>query len=262
LNFCLPGSATKQFYLIRQYNGRDGKVWLSTNISGRLAMVKFRKNTSKFSYTPAHVDEKKAIGSEKKQDDADTAIEQVSQEVQAMELNGRSKARAELNHWNQAYGHLGAKPFIAKLAAKEALVLPFSFTYQANGVLPLQLSCYLPCTESFGERFNDWCTAQSLLRVASEVGVVDNLLAAIKTLASKSVCHKDIKLEHLALLPVFEDGTMTRVEPILIDLADVDLTRRPLDAFSCMCSDVMESEWFNNDQKTSFRERASACTWE
>ena len=156
--------------------------------------------------------------------------------------------------WKKAYVHLGATPFIAKLANKEALVLPFSFCYQAYGELPVQLSSYLPCSDAFGEGLPDWGVAQPLLEDKAKICAVDNLFTAITTLASKSVRHLDIKWEHLALLPVFEENTLVHLEPILIDLTKVDLTLSPTDALSSMCDTVLNSHWFSNDQKDRFWE--------
>lgn len=91
---------------------------------------------------------------------------------------------------------------------------------------------------------------------SATICAVDKLFTAITTLTSKSVCHLDIKWEHLALLPVFEENTLVRLEPILIDRAEVDLTLSPTDALSSMCDAVLNSHchWFSNDQKDRFRE--------
>jgi len=250
LTFRSPGSTTKQFYLIRQYNGRDGKVWLSASKSGRLAMVKFRKSDKTFSYTLL---EKDTEPEEDERDDGD-ATGELPQLLQAIELNDSSLAKAELDVWKKAHGHLGSSPFVAKLASKEALVMPFAFCYLASGELPTRLSSYLPCSDAFGDGLADWGTAQTLLEESARILAVDSLFTAIKTLASKSVCHLDIKWEHLALLPVFEGSTVVRLEPILIDLAEVDLKLSPTDALSSMSDAILNSHLLSDVQKERFRE--------
>ena len=205
--------------------------------------MKFRKSDKTFSYT--HLE--KDTEPEGEEDDAD-AVAQLPQLLSNVQLDDTSLAKAEQNVWKKAYAHLGATPFVAKLASKEALVLPFSFCYQAYGELPVQLSSYLPCSDAFGDGLPDWGVAQPLLEDSAKICAVDNLFTAITTLAtlaSKPVCHLDIKWEHLALLPVFEENTLVRLEPILIDLAEVDLTLSPTDAISSMCDAVLNSNWFS-----------------
>lgn len=103
MTFRSPGNTTKQFYLIRQYNGRDGKVWLSIKKSGRIAsLVKFRKSDKTFSYTLLEKDSEP----EGEEDDAD-AVAQLPQLLQNVET---SLAKAEQNVWKKAYVHLGATP--------------------------------------------------------------------------------------------------------------------------------------------------------
>jgi len=202
--------------------------------------VKFRKSDKTFSYT--HLE--KDTEPEGEEDDADV-VAQLPQLLLNVQLEDTSLAKAEQNVWKKAYVHLGATPFVAKLASKEALVLPFSFCYQAYGELPVQLSSYLPCSDAFGDGLPDWCVAQPLLEDSATICAVDNHFTAITTLASKSVCHLDMKWEHLALWSMFEENTLVRLEPILIDLAKVDLTLSPTDALSSMCDAVLNSNWFS-----------------
>lgn len=248
LTFSLPSSTTKLFYLIRQYNGRDGKVWLSINRGGRFAMVKFRKSGEKFSFTFLE----KEAEPDNELDNADDSSELV-RPVDEIE-NSSSLASTELEVWRRAYAHFGASPFVAKLAGKEALVLPFTFCYKANGELPTRLSSYLPCSDTFGDGLTDWGAARPLLESSAKIGAVENLFSAIQSLAKNSVCHLDIKWEHLALLPVFEGNALVHLEPILIDLAEVDLTLSPTDAFSSMCCAVLTSDWLSDTMKDRFQE--------
>jgi hypothetical protein len=217
LTFRLPRSDTKQFYLIRQFNGRDGKVWLSISKSGRLAMIKFRKCR---------------YG------------EEISDDL----------VRSELKVWRKAYKHLNCmKPFVVTLANSKALVMPFCFCYDLNGVLPLDLPSYLPCDSNvfFDTGLSDWREIQTLLRSVDTA--VNNLFSAIQTLARKRVFHRDIKWEHLVLYPVFEEKTVVRLEPILIDLAEVEIMSAEEEALSCMYHRVIQSNMLiGADQRSAF----------
>ena len=80
--------------------------------------MKFRKSDKTFSYT--HLE--KDTEPEGEQDDADV-VSQLPLLLQNVELDDTSLMKAEQNVW--------------ELASKEALVLPFSFCYQAYGEIVL-----------------------------------------------------------------------------------------------------------------------------
>lgn len=57
------------------------------------------------------------------------------------------------------------------------------------------------------------------------------MLEAICTLAEASICHRDIKWPHLALIPICDrDELPSRLEPILIDLSDVEMCSSRVEA--------------------------------
>lgn len=236
LTFRSPHETTKQFYLIRQFNGRDGNVWLSISQSGRLAMVKFRKLSKTFKF----------LHKEKLNSHADELL------VSQVNMSNKDSllVNSELVMWNRAYKHLNVNPFTVTLANNTALVMPCCFCYDSSGVLQLELQYYLPCERDFAAGFTNWETILNQLQ--SVDSAEKNLFTAIKTLASKFILHRDIKWEHLALLPVFNKKGLVRLEPILIDLAEVDIMSSETEAITEMCHVVMTSTMLNSDQRASF----------
>lgn len=245
LTFRPAGTDTKQFYLIRQFNGRDGKVWLSINRSGRLAMVKFRKSNKSFSYL--HQQQ----SSESVEDNENTLEFSLSNLTISEEDS--TLVNFELNTWKRAYKQFHVNPFTVTLANSTALVMPFCFCYKSNGGLQMDLQCYLPCESDFATGFGDWeAIRELLLRHSSVESAVNNLFSAIKTLARKCIFHRDIKWEHLALLPVFDKNVIVRLEPILIDLAEVEVMSAEQEALSAMCCHVIESNLLNSNEQSDF----------
>jgi len=240
LTFVMPASTSSKFHLLLQHNGRDGKAWVAANISGHLAVVKFRHGQKKFKFSmnveEHHVDETAETFTAMKINDS--SIGDV--ESGSSSNSNSTLVNAELQAWIAMYGDLGGcAPFIATLAGREALVVPFAFCFNVNGRLSSSLSSYLPCDDSFGSEMNHWPDIQSQL-LALSADAVKLLFTAVVRVADAGYRHNDIKWEHLALLPVFAFKSSTpRLEPILVDLADVEKDPNGLKAMAAYILDNM-----------------------
>jgi hypothetical protein len=113
-----------------------------------------------------------------------------------------------------------------------------AFCFNNQGYLSSELKDYLPCDESFGNDMKDWSVIQRTL-LASSSNAVQLLFRAVLHIAKSGYCHNDIKWEHLALLPVYNNSSsLISLEPILVDLADVKQTN---DGLSPMARYILEN---------------------
>jgi hypothetical protein len=246
LTFEMP-SISGKFHLLLQHNGRDGKAWVAANMSGHLAVVKFRHGDKKFKFSL-----------DVTEDDNDDEIEEsfaalsIGAGHSTSSNSNSTLVNAERQAWEAMYGGIGGgRPFIVTLAGREALVIPFAFCFDSNGHLSSDLSSYLPCDDSFGNGMKDWFDIQSQL-VAHSTDAVKLLFAAVVRVAEAGYRHNDIKWEHLALLPVYlSKNSGPRLEPILVDLADVE---KDSNGLAAMAAYVLDSVLHNEIEKQEFEQ--------
>eukprot|EP01036_Dinobryon_divergens_P031948 gene31948-41443_t len=239
------------------FNGRDGKVWVAANSVGRLAVAKFRrvnKNDVKFKFS-INIDDEEDVKKVDEEVDVSTMNTKAEEEIEGENSAATSSmveedefvnnynlaVRAELQAWQDIYGAL-ARSSIKTLAGREVLIIPFAFCFNSQGCLSSELKDYLPCEESFGNGMKDWSDIKSqLLSLSSSSShVVQLLFLAVVRVAKSGYYHNDIKWEHLALLPVYESSTFVSLEPILIDLTDVEKQAND-DGLSLMAQYIVEN---------------------
>jgi hypothetical protein len=248
LTFEMPSTSGK-FHLLLQHNGRDGKAWVAANMSGHLAVVKFRHGDKKFKFS-MDVDDNDET------EESFTAMNIGAGHSTSSNSNS-TLVNAEHQAWEAIYGDIGGgRPFIATLAGREALVIPFAFCFDSIGHLSSELSSYLPCDDSFGNGMKHWSNIQSQL-LAHSKDAVKLLFAAVVRVAEAGYRHKDIKWDHLALLPVFlSKSSNPRLEPILVDLADVEKDSNGLAAMAAYILDsVLHSEIEKQEFEQLLREK-------
>lgn len=121
-----------------------------------------------------------------------------------------------------------------ELARRPAVILPFAFCYNHNGVMGSSLNDFIPCDKDVTAIH--WETIQQLLSAANRVEV---LFKALETVATFKLVHDDIKWCHVALLPVYKSGEVSMLRPILIDMSFMLLVESKKAALKSMCDAVL-----------------------
>jgi hypothetical protein len=240
LSFKAPAASSECFYLLLQHNGRDGKVWVATNKSGHLCVVKFRHSGKKFIFSMSE----------------NKTVNKIADTLATMSLNGKNSCNnnvnsdlvnKELKVWKKIYSNLNVQPFVKILAGRDALIIPFAFCFECDGQLSRELTSYIPCDVLF--QMESWPLIQNQLRIHSS-NAVSLLFDAVVRVAEAGYCHKDIKWQHLALLPIFVSSSSKKsspstpplLKPILVDLSDVEETSDGLRRMSLeICSSLLNA---------------------
>jgi hypothetical protein len=138
----------------------------------------------------------------------------------------KRKCELEAKVWREAHE---VQVLELELIKSPALIIPFVFLCVENEnqlSFDFDLSSWgKPDGSSFtnDERFRD-CEAKIKSFVeTTDTSVGGALISAIESLASRCFVHHDLEWRHVALLPVFHEGTLVAMKPILIDLSSVEI---------------------------------------